>query len=142
MYATAVASQLDGMFQMQHLVIHDVFDRTTWHRRMVEDSTYHDRVMSGIVMSKTVACMIAAPCHLRPGHESIKEARIQFVEDCLQVVGMATGRLDALATTYLSHQVSLLRNVVTGNISPIAAGMLPLNGTPVHLSQQNMCNRA
>src|SRR2546430_14380138 len=130
------------MFQMQHLVIHDVFDRTAWHRRMVEDATYHDRVMSGIVMSKTVACMIAAPCHLRPGHESIKEARIQFVEDCLQVVDMATGRLDALATTHLSHQGSLLRNVVTGNISAIPAGMLPLNGAAGHFGQANKSKSA
>src|ERR1700720_1644416 len=125
------------MFQMQHLVIHDVLESATWNGRVVEDATYHDRVMSGIVVPEAVACMIAAPSHPRPGQEPEKEARVQFVEDCFQVVSMATGRLDAFAAANLPHQISLLGDIVTGDISAIATGMLSFNGATIHLCQQN-----
>src|SRR2546429_3657419 len=134
MYAPPVASQLHGMFQMQHLVIHDVFDCTPWHGGMVEDATYHDGVMSRVVVAKTIAGMIATPSHLRPGQESIEEARVQVVENFLEIVGVATCRLDAFAAAYLPHQVSFLGNVVTGNISAVTAW-----GVLVHWAAMTPC---
>ena len=53
--AAPAASKLDRMFQMQHLVIHDVLESTTWHGRVVEDATHYDRVVTGIVMPETTA---------------------------------------------------------------------------------------
>src|SRR2546430_10002486 len=100
MYAPPVASQLHGMFQMQHLVIHDVFDCTPWYGGMGEDATYHDGVMSRVVVAKTIAGMIATPSHFRPG-QSIEEARGQVVENILAIVGVATCRLDAVSAADL-----------------------------------------
>src|SRR5438552_10142328 len=85
--------------------------------------------------------MISAPRHLRPGQESIKKACVQLVEDLLQVISVATSRMDSLAAAYLPHQVSLLGDIVAGNISAIAACVLPFYGTAVHLGQKNMRNR-
>src|SRR5204862_7681371 len=94
------------MFQVQHLVIHAVFDRATRHRRMVEDATYDNRIVSRVVMSETIAGMIAAPGHLRPGQESIKETGVQFVKHFLQIVSLTTGRLNELAAANLPQQVT------------------------------------
>ena len=64
MHAATAPAQLHGMFQVQHLVIDDVFHRVAGNPRMIEDATHDDGVVGGIVVAKAVAGVVAAPGHL------------------------------------------------------------------------------
>src|SRR5271165_1652207 len=52
MNTAATATQLHGVLEVQHLVIHDVLNGTAGHERMVKDAAHHDGVMGGIVVTE------------------------------------------------------------------------------------------
>ena len=54
-HTAAAATQFDGEFKVQHLVIDDVLDRVTRYTWMIENTTNDDDVVGGIVVSQTVA---------------------------------------------------------------------------------------
>ena len=92
------------MLQVQHLVEQDVFHRVAGHAWMVEDAADDDGVVGGIVVAETAAGVVLAPGKLRASHESVKEAAVEIVEDFFQMVVVAAGGADVLASAHLAHQ--------------------------------------
>src|SRR5579872_1911362 len=113
------------MLEVKHLVIDDIFDGVARNPRVVEHAAYDDRVVGGIVMAEPVASVISAPSHVRPGHQTIKEALIQIFEDTFQVVGSSLGTFDSLASTHLPQQVGFFGDVLRGNMPAITRGVYP-----------------
>jgi len=140
MHAPSAPAQFYRMLQVQHLVVHDVFDSVAGYARVIEHATDDDCIVSGIVMPETVAGMITAPGHLGTRQQSVKETRVQIFEDLFQVVRPALRRLDPLSPAHLPHQMGFPPDVVTGNIAPIAYRIRPLDRLAIHLGQQDMGN--
>src|SRR6202044_679748 len=84
--AAATATQLDRMFQVEHLVIHDIFHSTPRHANVIEDTADNNCIVRRIVMRETVARMRATPGHLRPGQQTIKELPIECFENFVEVI--------------------------------------------------------
>ena len=49
------AAQMDGMFEVQHLVVDDVFEDAKWHERMIENTADDNRVVGRVVVTQTVS---------------------------------------------------------------------------------------
>ena len=126
------------MLQVQHLVVDDIFHRTTGNPGMIKNTAHHDRVMRGVVVSQVIAGMPLAPCHPWTRQETVKEARVQVLKNTFEVVHLALGGVDALATAELPHEMGFVDQVMAGDVLPIAGAMGALNWLPVHLGQQDM----
>ena len=100
MHAAAAATQFDGMLQVQHFVINDVFHRVAGNSRVIEDAADDDRVMSGIVVAEPVASMVAAPSHPRSSQQAIEESLVQIFENIFQIVDSSLGTIDPLAAAH------------------------------------------
>ncbi len=138
MHAPAAASQPDRVLEVQHLVIDDVLHRELGDSRVIEDAAHHDGVVSGIVMPQPVACVLAAPRHLRTGQQSVEELRVQTVEDGLEVIGVTLGRIYALPAAHLPNQVRFARHVLTGHVPAVPRSVLTVNRLAVHLGKKDM----
>ena len=139
-HTAAAAAQFYGMLQVKHLVVDDIFDGVARNARVVEDAAHHDGVVGRIVMAEPVASVIAAPSHVRPSQQTIKEALVQIFEDIFQVISSALGTFDSFASTHLPQQMGFLGDVLRGDVPAIACGVCPIDGLAVHLSQQNVSN--
>ena len=138
MHAAAAAAQFDRMAQVKHLVIHEIFDGITRRLRTVEYTAHDDGVVGGIVVAQAVARVIAAPGHLRTRHQSMKEARIQIIEDLFQVVMLAVGAEQALAPAHLPDQVGLGRDALAAGKFTEARSMLLINFFAIKLGDQDV----
>src|SRR6185312_2163809 len=76
MHTTQDSVQADWMFEMKHLVIHQVIDRILRHRGSVEDSADNDGVVRRIVMAEALTRCMPAPRHQGPGEQTVKETQI------------------------------------------------------------------
>lgn len=137
-HTAAAATQFDGEFKVQHLVIDDVLDRVTRYTWMIENTTNDDDVVGGIVVSQTVAGVILTPRQVGTSQKAKEEAQVQFVEELVQVVYTAAMRVNAFSSSHLADQVGLTAHVVTRNVFAIASGEGPIDGFAVHLRQQDV----
>ena len=72
-HTAAAATQFDGEFKVQHLVIDDVLDRVTRYTWMIENTTNDDDVVGGIVVSQTVAGVILTPRQVGTSQQAKEE---------------------------------------------------------------------
>ena len=77
MHASARSANAHGMFQMQHLVIQQVFDGVTRRRGPVKHTADHDSIMSRIVVTQQSLGVVLTPSKLRPPKQAMKEATIE-----------------------------------------------------------------
>src|ERR1700728_674776 len=141
-HASAASPQPDGMLQMKHLVVDDVFQHVRRHGKVIENAADDDGIVRRVVVAQNTPSLSLAPAHSRAAQQSVKEARIQIVEEYVQVIKMPTRGAQALASAHLPNQVSFPHNVVAGDIFPIAARLPAINWPAIHLRQQNMGDRA
>lgn len=106
------APQLHRIFQVQHLVINDVFHDIVGYPRMIKDPADDNCVVRGIVVSEAIARPITAPRHLWASEQAIKKTKIQVFEDAVEIVGVTSRRTDAFAASHLPYQVRLARHVL------------------------------
>jgi len=99
------------MLQVQHFVVEDVLNRRTGNSGMIEDAADYDRIVRRIVMAKSIAGTIAAPCQLGTGHESMEESRVQFFKDSFQIVSASTRGIDPLPPAYLPQQMRFVDDI-------------------------------
>src|ERR1700733_6577671 len=132
MHAATAAAQLHGMFQVQHFVIDDVFDGVAGNSGMIKNAAHHDSVMGGIVVTKAVAGMVAAPSHSGSSEKAVEESRVEVVENVFQIVSPALRTLDSLAATHLTNKVSFSGDVLTRNVTSIASRVCSLDALAVH----------
>src|SRR5579864_5667513 len=134
--AAAAAAQLDRMTQVQHLVIHEIFDGVARDTRTIKDAADDNGVVSWIVVAQVIAGMAAAPRHLRTGHQAMKEPEVQVVEDLFQIIVQALGPKEALAATHLPDQASLGSHAGAAGKFAKTRGMLAINFFTVKLGNK------
>ena len=132
-HTAAAAAQFYGVLQVKHLVVDDIFDGVARNARVVEDAAHHDGVVGRIVMAEPVASVVAAPSHVRPGQQSVKESLVQIFKNIFQVIGSSLRTFDSLASTHLPHQVSFSGDVLRGDMSAIPRRLCTIDGLAVHL---------
>src|SRR5258708_6989958 len=142
MHTSPAPPQPDRVLQMQHLVKQNVFDRVARHARMVEDAADNNGVVGGIVVAKAAAGMVPAPGELRPSHESVEEAAVEVVEDFFQMVVVATGGADVLASAHLADEPRFGGNVVAGDIAAITGAVRAIDRLTIELGEQDVGDRA
>src|ERR1017187_4063914 len=118
-HAPPAPVQLYRVFQVQHLVVENVFDRIARHARMIEDAADHDSVVRWVIVSEAAAGVIPAPGKLRTSHESVKKAAVKVVDDFFQMIMMSAGGADVLASAHLADESRFGGNVVPRDIAPI-----------------------
>jgi hypothetical protein len=126
------------MFEMEHLVIHDVLDGGAGNAGMVEDTADYDGIMSRIVVAEAIAGPVATPGHLRASQQAMEKPRIELLKDRFQVVGPALGGIETLASAHLAHQVSLPADVVAGHVTPVSGRGFAIDRSAVHLGQKDV----
>ena len=79
-----------------------------------------------------------APAHARTRHQPVKEARVQFLENRIQIIKMTARRTQPLASTHLPDQVCLTDDFVAADILAIARRLPAVNRMAIHLGQQDV----
>lgn len=138
MNAPAAAAQFDGMFQVKHLMVDEILDRVLRHARVVENLADDDSIVSGIIVAERIARVHAAPRHLRTREQAIEEARVEVVKDGVEVIAVSLGADDLLAAAHLANEMRLAGEIVAGNVSAIARGVLGFNGLAVDLRDEDV----
>lgn len=141
MHASPAASELDGVLQVEHFVEEDVFDSIERDAWVVEYAADDDGVVCGVVMAEAAAGVVLAPGELRASQESVEEAAVQVVEDFFQVVVVALGGADVLASAHLADEAGFGGNVVAGEIAPITGAVRAIDRLAIKLGQQDMGDR-
>src|ERR1700674_4092239 len=103
-HASPTPTQLDRVLQVQHFVVENVFDGIARHAWVVEDTADYAGVGCRFVVAEAAAGMVLAPGELRASHESVEEAAVEVVEDFFQMIVMAAGRADVLASADLEDE--------------------------------------
>src|SRR3981081_1986771 len=140
-HASPAPSQPDWVLQVQHLVKQNVFDRVARHARAVEDAADDDGVVRGIIVAEAPAGVVSAPGELGTSHESVEEAAVEVVEDFFQMVVMAAGGADMLASADLADEARFGGNVVAGDIAAITGAVGAIDGLTIKLGEQDVGDR-
>ena len=98
MHEAAAAAELDGMPQVQHLMIDEIFDGIERDARGIENAADDDGIVRGIIVAQAAESLVAAPGHLRPSHQAMEETEIQLVKNLVEIIVLAFGTLNALAS--------------------------------------------
>ena len=141
-YTPAAAAEFDGMLQVEHLVKQNVFDGVARHARMVEDAADDDGVVGRVVVPKAAAGMVLAPGELRAPHESVEEAAVEVVENFFQMIVMAAGGADVLASAHLADEARFGGNVVASDIAAITGAVRAIDRLTIKLGEQDVGDRA
>lgn len=128
----------DRMLQMQHLVIKQVFDRASRSIGPVEDPADDDGVMGGVVVAKHAPGMMSAPGEYRLSEQAVEEARIQRIEDLVEIEVMSDGGQDAFAPAGLPDMFGLPRDGLGGDMAAVAVRMDGSDRLLVQLRKQDM----
>src|SRR5271157_3271265 len=72
-HAAASVLCFHWMPEVQHLVIHQIFDRVARCISAIEDSAYHDRIVRGVVVAQETFRRVLAPGELRTPQQSVEE---------------------------------------------------------------------
>jgi len=138
MHASPAPPQLDWVLQMQHLVEEDVFDSIARHAWVVEDAADDDGVVCRVIVPEAAAGVVPAPGKLRAAQESVEEAPVEVVENFFQMVVMAAGGADVLASAHLADEASLGGNVVAGDIAAITGAVGAIDRLTIKLGEQDV----
>ncbi len=136
--AAAASLHADGVLQVKHLVVQQIFDGAARRVRAVEDAADHDGVVRGVVVAQHAAGVVGAPGEHGLAQKTVEEARVQRVEDLVEVVVVADGGEDALAAAGLPDVLGLAGDGLGGDVAAVAVGVLGRDGLLVKLRQKNV----
>ena len=119
----------------------DVFDYVAGDSGMVEDSADDDGVVGGVVVAEAVAGVVAAPGELGASHESAEEAAVQVFENFFEMIVVAAGGVDVLASAELTDETRFGGDVVAGDVSTVGGGLRAFDRLAVELGEQDVRDR-
>lgn len=137
-HQTPATAELDGMPQVQHLMIDEIFDGIERDACGIENAADDDGVMRGIIVAQAAESLVAAPGHLWSSHKAVEKAEIQVVKNLVEIIVLPFGTLDALAPAKLADELRLLRHGVTAGIFAITRGMGSINRFAMQLGDEDM----
>jgi len=142
MHAAASVLRSHGMLEVQHLVVHQIFDGVARRVLPVEDTADHDGVVRRIVVSEQATCAVFAPGELRTAHESVKETRIQAFKHFIEIVMTALSGGDSFASARLADALAVPHHHFAGSVAPVAVGVRGVDRLAIELGQQDVRNGA
>ena len=138
MHQAPAAAQLDWMPQVQHFMIDEILNGIERNARGIEDAADDDGVMRGIIVAQATESLVAAPGHLRSSHQAVEEAKIQVVKNLVEIIVLALGTLNALASAQLADELRLLRHGVTAGVFAVTRSVGSVNGLAMELGDEDV----
>src|ERR1700722_16957307 len=123
MHATAAATYLHGMLQVQHLVVKEILHGVTGSVLAVKDSADHDRVVRWIIVTQTALGHVPTPGEQRPAHQPVKKSAVQAFKNFIQIVVLTLRPQHLLAAPGLPDQLGLPNYRFTGSKPAITSGL-------------------
>ena len=138
MDAAAAIAGFDGMLEVEHLVVHEVFDGVAGRVGPVEYTADHDGIVGRVVVTEEAARGVLAPGKERTAEEAVEEAEVEGLEDFFQVVVRALVRGDALASASLANAFGMSDHGFAAGIATVAAGMVGVDGFAVEFGDEDV----
>lgn len=138
MNTSSKRSVLGRMPEVEHLVIHHIFDGEARNVGAVEDSADDDGVVRGIVVAEQCAGWLAAPTESRASHESEEVGEVQFVENREQVVVLAGGTVNQFAASDAADLIEFLPHLAAVEVAAIAEVALARHRTAEEFRKQDL----
>ncbi len=136
--AAAACLDAHGVLEVQHLVVEEVFDGVAGCVGAVEDAADDDGVVCGVVVAEHTAGVVGAPGEGGAAEEAVEEAGVQAVEDLIEVVVVADGGGEALATAGLADVLGLAGDGLGGGEAAVAVGLRGSDGLLVELGEEDV----
>jgi hypothetical protein len=136
--AAATSFDADGVLEVEHLVVEEIFDGAAGRVGAVEDAAYDDSVVSGVVVTEHAAGVVSRPGEGGAAKKAVEEARVERLEDFVEVVVMAGGGGEALAAAGLADMLSLAGDGFGGDVAAVAVGVGGGNGLLVELREEDV----
>src|SRR5271165_2932563 len=138
MHAASSVLSSHRMLEVEHLVIHQVFDGEARSISAIEDPAYHDGVVRGVVVAQKPLRCVLAPGQLRPAQQSMEEADVDGLKNFVEIVMLALCCRDALASARLPDALALADDGFARRKSPVAVGTRRINGLAVKLGDEDV----
>jgi sporulation protein YlmC with PRC-barrel domain len=107
MDAPASGFDADRVFEVKHLMVKEILDSTARSVGAIEHTADDNGVVSGVVVAQHSAGVVRRPGKRGTTEKAVKEASVERLEDLVEMVVMAYGREDALATAGLTDVLGL-----------------------------------
>ena len=118
--AAAQAARPDGMLEVQHLVVEQVLDGVARAGGTVEDAADDDGVVGGVVVAERALGVVLAPGEVGAAEQPAEKARVERVEDLLEIEEAALGPEVALAAARGADELRLARDGGRGGEALVA----------------------
>jgi hypothetical protein len=136
--AAAAGFDANGMLEVEHLVVEEVFDRTARGIGAIEDARDDDGVVGCVVVAEHTAGVVGAPGEGGATEEAVKEAGVEGLEDFVEIVVVAGGCGEAFATAGLTDVLGLFGDGFRGDVAAVAIGVVTRDGFLVELGEEDV----
>jgi hypothetical protein len=136
--AAAQATQPDGMLEVQHLVIEQVFDGVARTGGAIEDAADDDGVVGGVVVAQRALGVVLAPGEVGTAEQPAKEARIERIENFIEMKVAALGSEETLGAARGADEVRLTGDRGAGSETLVAQVVRPVDGLAIKLSKKDV----
>jgi hypothetical protein len=136
--AAATGFDADGVLEVEHLVVEKVLDGATGGVWAVEDAADDDGVVGGVIVAKHAAGVVSGPGEGGAAKETVEEAGVERLEDFVEVVVVAGGGRETLATAGLADVLGLAGDGFGGYVAAVAVGVGGGDGLLVELGEEDV----
>jgi hypothetical protein len=133
--AAASGFDADGMLEVEHLVVEEVFDGAAGRVGTVEHAADDDGVVGGVVVAEHAAGVVGAPGEGGAAEESVEETRVERLEDFVEVVVVTGGGGEAFAAAGLTDVLGLAGDGFGRDVAAVAVGVEAGDGFSVELGE-------
>ncbi len=121
--AAAAGFDADGMLEVEHLVVEEVFDGGTRGVGAVEDAGDDDGVVGGVVVAEHAPGVVGTPGEGGAAEETVEEAGVEGLEDFVEIVVVTDGCGEAFAAAGLADVLGLFGDGFGGDVAAVAVGV-------------------
>ena len=136
--AAAAGFDADGVFEVEHLVVEEIFDGAAWGVGAIEDAADDDGVVGGVVVAEHAAGVVGAPGERGAAEEAVEETGVEGLEDFVEIVVVAGGGGDAFAAAGLADVLGLFGDGFGGDVAAVAVGVDAGDGLFVELGEKDV----
>lgn len=136
--AATTALYADGVFEVEHLVVEQVFDGAAGGVGAIEHAADHDGVVGGVVMTEHAAGVVRAPGEDGTSEEPVEEAHVERVEDFVEVEMMSDRGEDSFAAAGLADVFGLAGDGLGGYVAAVAVGVGRSDRLSVKLGEKDV----
>jgi hypothetical protein len=136
--AAAAGFDADGVLEVKHLVVEEVLDGAARGVGTVEDAGDDDGVVRGVVVAEHAAGGVGGPGEGGSAEESVEETGVEGFEDFVEIVVVALGGGDALASAGLADVFGLLGDGFGADVAAVAVGVDGGDGLLVELGEEDV----